>query len=65
MDFADRAADKEDPEQWLRDAIRERLFERLDAHGCNTDPDWRYAILSADIKLNAAGILVWLQRRQR
>lgn len=65
VDFADRAADKQDPEQWLRDAIRERLFERLDAHGCNTDPDWRCAVLSADIKLNAAGILVWLQRRQR
>ncbi|MGB5210295.1 MAG: MBL fold metallo-hydrolase [Gammaproteobacteria bacterium] len=62
--FADHAGQHADPEAWLREAIRDRLYSRLDEHGCKKDPDWRYAILSTDIQLNAAGIMVWMKRRQ-
>lgn len=63
--FAARAAGEEDPEGWLREAIRERLFARLDEHGCRPDPEWRSSILDTDIQLNAAGLMVWMQRQQR
>lgn len=63
--FAAKAADETDPGEWLKSAIRERLFARLDKHGCKPDPDWRSSILNTDIELNAAGILVWMQRQRR
>jgi glyoxylase-like metal-dependent hydrolase (beta-lactamase superfamily II) len=64
VDFADQAKSQADPEAWLREAIRERLHARLDAHGCRQDADWREAILNTDIQLNAAGIMVWMKRRE-
>jgi glyoxylase-like metal-dependent hydrolase (beta-lactamase superfamily II) len=64
VDFADQAESQPDPEAWLREAIRERLHARLDAHGCRRDADWRNAILDTDIQLNAAGIMVWMKRRR-
>lgn len=64
VDLADQAGSKANPEAWLREAIRERLHLRLDAHGCKQDASWRESILNTDIQLNAAGIMVWLERRR-
>ena len=35
---------------------------RLDAHGCTLDAAGRHAIVDDDIRLNAAGLEVWLDR---
>ena len=35
---------------------------RLDAHGCRLDAAGRHAIVDDDIRLNTAGLEVWLDR---
>lgn len=52
-----------DNEHALEDGLREQLYDRLDAHGCNPDPDWREQIVGGDIRLNAQGLAVWLSRK--
>jgi len=52
-------------ERALEDRLRDQLYGRLDAHGCNPDPDWREHIVGGDIHLNAQGLGVWLSRRAR
>lgn len=63
-DLARQAIRSATPEEALRAALRDRLFRRLDDHGVAGDPSWRESILGNDIQLNAAGLLVWLERTQ-
>lgn len=50
-------------EEALEARLREYLYGRLDAHGCDPDPAWREEIVGADIRLNAQGLGVWLSRQ--
>jgi glyoxylase-like metal-dependent hydrolase (beta-lactamase superfamily II) len=53
-----------DPDRRAR--IEEELFrwlsEQLDGHGYDGDPARRHAFLDEDVRLNAAGLEVWLDR---
>jgi glyoxylase-like metal-dependent hydrolase (beta-lactamase superfamily II) len=51
-------------EQDLELRLRGYMYARLDAHGCDRDPDWREGIVGDDIRLNAQGLAVWLARRR-
>jgi glyoxylase-like metal-dependent hydrolase (beta-lactamase superfamily II) len=51
-----------DVEQRLEDGVRERLYRRLDAHGVRADREWRERHLALDIRLNAQGIRIWMER---
>jgi glyoxylase-like metal-dependent hydrolase (beta-lactamase superfamily II) len=60
--LAAAAAGHADLEQRLEDGVRERLYRRLDEHGVRADPRWREHHLALDIRLNAQGIAVWMER---
>jgi glyoxylase-like metal-dependent hydrolase (beta-lactamase superfamily II) len=47
----------------LEESLRQYMYARLDAHGCDGDPRWRESIVGDDIRLNAQGLAVWLARR--
>ena len=38
--------------------------ERLDAHGCRLGADERHRLIDDDVRLNTAGLEVWLDRSQ-
>ncbi|KPK58696.1 MAG: MBL fold metallo-hydrolase [Gammaproteobacteria bacterium SG8_31] len=62
--YADIALDAgEATDGALEEALRQYMYARLDAHGCDGDPHWRESIVGDDIRLNAQGLAVWLARR--
>jgi glyoxylase-like metal-dependent hydrolase (beta-lactamase superfamily II) len=61
-ELAAAAAGRPDAARLIEDGVRERLYRRLDDHGCPADPAWRERHLALDIGLNTQGILVWLER---
>jgi glyoxylase-like metal-dependent hydrolase (beta-lactamase superfamily II) len=46
-------------------SIHEHLAARLDAHGVRADPETRSSWLAMDVRLNAAGLVAWLDRLAR
>ena len=61
-----RAADgRPDRGTRLRAEVGEYLFSRATDHGCPLPPDDLREFLSHDVELNAQGLEVWLDRRQR
>lgn len=60
--LAAAVAGRDDLEQRLEEGVRERLYRRLDDHGCPADCAWREHHLALDIRLNAQGIRIWLER---
>lgn len=50
-------------EQDIEDRLRDYMYARLDAHGCDKDRAWREGIVGDDIRLNAQGLQVWLARQ--
>jgi glyoxylase-like metal-dependent hydrolase (beta-lactamase superfamily II) len=49
----------------LEDAMDALLLGEAAAHGCRLAPDALRGLLAMDIRLNAAGLLAWLQSRDR
>lgn len=47
----------------LEAGLREYMYSRLDAHGCDDDPAWREEVIGGDIRLNTQGLAVWLSRQ--
>ncbi len=61
-ELAGAVAGQEDVGRRLEEGVRERLYRRLDEHGCPADPAWREHHLALDIRLNAEGIRIWMER---
>ena len=49
----------------IRQRLAERLLADLKAHGCRLEPQCSLDVLSVDLDLNAQGLEVWLQRREK
>jgi glyoxylase-like metal-dependent hydrolase (beta-lactamase superfamily II) len=47
----------------LEERLRDYMYSRLDAHGCDADAGWREEIIGGDIRLNTQGLAVWLSRQ--
>jgi hypothetical protein len=61
-ELAGAVAGQEDVGRRLEEGVRERLYRRLDEHGCPGDPAWREHHLALDVRLNAEGIRIWMER---
>lgn len=65
VEIAEACQDATDRENCIRMQMREYLIKRAEKHGCNPAEQLVDKYLSMDIGLNAQGLVVWLDRRQR
>lgn len=65
VEIAEACQDATDRENAIRLQMREYLIKRGRKHGCDPAEELVDEYLSMDIGLNAQGLVVWLDRRQR
>lgn len=65
VEFALQVENRENRESALIDKLAKYLFNRVKAHGAPIADDKIRMNLAMDVKLNAQGIDVWLNRRER
>ncbi len=66
VDIANQAASKTgDRHEFIVQALKAHLCQRLATHGCTRSPTAIYELLRIDIELNAKGLEIWLDQSEK